>query len=226
MDKLILLVGPSGSGKTTVAYELYKEGYNVIQSYTTRKPRHEGEWGHIFMKLGSEWEEAIVERTLVGFENMYPVKDKNYKYIDIDDMIAFKELYGDYYFATKEQYRGKGTSIYVVDPSGAEQVRQSIQKPYSLVSSSGKTEFGAEIATIFLMCDEEIRTLRLASRIDEGLQIYKTSYLKTLPKIKERLEKDREIFSKCKCDYVVDANRELKEVVKDIKEIIRGSDKH
>nr|DAT53991.1 MAG TPA: Guanylate kinase [Caudoviricetes sp.] len=202
MDRLILLVGPSGSGKTTVAYELYKEGYNVIQSYTTRKQRHEGEWGHIFMKLGSEWGEAIVERTLVGFENMYPVKDKNYKYIDIDDMIAFKELYGDYYFATKEQYQGKGTSIYVVDPSGAEQVRNGVKD--------------AEIITIFLMADKFTRQERIYIR---DIKNNKTSQ-ETLRDMKKRITKDREIFSKCKCDYVVDANRELKDVVSDIKEII------
>lgn len=49
MDKLILLVGPSGSGKTTIAKELEKEGYNIIHSYTTRKPREPNEWGHTFV---------------------------------------------------------------------------------------------------------------------------------------------------------------------------------
>ena len=40
----------------------------------------------------------------------------------------------------------------------------------------------------------------------------------------KRIEQDKEIFKTCKCDYVVDANRELSEVLTDIKEIIKESD--
>ena len=50
-DKIICLVGPSGSGKTTIAKELEKEGYNIIHSYTDRKPRVENEWGHTFVSV-------------------------------------------------------------------------------------------------------------------------------------------------------------------------------
>ena len=194
MDKIICLVGPSGSGKTTIAKELEKDGYNVIQSYTTRKPRYEGEWGHIF-----------VPKNTINHVNEW-------------DLMAIKELYGDYYWSTKEQYMGKGTSIYVVDPQGAEQVKETVQL--------------SPVITIFLIADEETREARLLYRtlIKEGLsekearniaeiRLLRNENIATTD-IPERIEKDREIFKTCKCDYVVDVNRELKEVVEDIKEII------
>ena len=47
---LFLFVGRSASGKTTVANTLEKEyGYKQVESYTTRKPRFDGETGHIFI---------------------------------------------------------------------------------------------------------------------------------------------------------------------------------
>lgn len=47
---LILFVGQSGSGKTTIAnYLETTKGYKQVQSYTTRKPRYEGEVGHTFV---------------------------------------------------------------------------------------------------------------------------------------------------------------------------------
>ena len=51
MDKpLFLFVGRSASGKTTVANRLEKEyGYKQVESYTTRKPRFDGETGHVFI---------------------------------------------------------------------------------------------------------------------------------------------------------------------------------
>ena len=47
---LYLFVGKSASGKTTIANLLEQErNYKQVQSYTTRKPRYEGETGHIFI---------------------------------------------------------------------------------------------------------------------------------------------------------------------------------
>ena len=47
---LYLFVGPSGSGKTSVANVLEEQyGYKQVNSYTTRKPRYDGETGHIFV---------------------------------------------------------------------------------------------------------------------------------------------------------------------------------
>lgn len=197
MDKIICLVGPSGSGKTTIAKELEKEGYNVIQSYTTRKPRYEGEWGHIFV------EDEVSK--YFGFNEMKTTYliTKNGK---LYKPMAFKKLYGEFYWFTKEQYIGKGTSIYIVDPEGAEQVQKNVT--------------GAEVITVFIMADEEVRISRLQQRYWEGTNLKTAHELNAILYADKRIEKDREIFKTCKCDYAVDANRELKEVVEDIKEII------
>lgn len=48
-NNLYCIVGKSGTGKTTLALELEKLGFAVVESYTTRKPRFEGEKGHIFI---------------------------------------------------------------------------------------------------------------------------------------------------------------------------------
>lgn len=168
-DKIINLVGASGSGKTTTAKELEKLGYNIIHSYTTRERREPDEWGHRFTK-------------------------SNKVECFIGEMIAYQQLYGVEYFATKEQYQGKGTSIYVIDPKGAEQVKENVTD--------------AEVITIFLMSDMRERDWRMK---EDGRK-----YVDRF----NRIEKDGEIFKTCKCDYVVDANREVEEVLKDIVEII------
>ena len=179
MDKLILLVGASGSGKTTLAKELEKLGYNIIESYPTRKEREKGEWGHIFLK---GWEQNC----------SFIISPNGEEFFNHRQMIAFKKLYDEIYFATKEQYQGKGTSIYIVDPEGAEQVRENVKD--------------AEVITIFLMTDEEVRRHRMYDRSSRDMF--------------NRIESDREIFKTCKCDYVVDANREVEEVLKDVVGII------
>ena len=47
---LYLFVGKSASGKTTTADLLEKRyGHKQVYSYCTRKPRYEGEIGHIFI---------------------------------------------------------------------------------------------------------------------------------------------------------------------------------
>ena len=60
MDKIVCLVGPSGSGKTTIAKELEMMDYNIIHSYTTRKPREPNEWGHTFVDR-NELVQALIQ---------------------------------------------------------------------------------------------------------------------------------------------------------------------
>lgn len=206
MDKIICLVGASGTGKTTIAKELDKLGYNIIHSYTTREPREENEWGHIFIPHIEDMVVSHIDHSGLGIINIqgkHKVKckgDKLIPYIYYNRQVfAHKELYGEHYWATKDQYKNKGTSIYIVDPEGAKQTKQVIND--------------AEIITIFLTADEEVRRKRM---VDDKERKY--------PLVTDRLRQDYKIFSKCKCDYVIDANRDIQSIITDIVSIIGDVD--
>lgn len=167
MDKIICLVGESGSGKTTLCKELEKKGYNIIKSYTTRKARNKNEYGHIFIDK---------------MEN-----------INKENLIAYTYFDNEHYFATKKQYQGKGSSIYVIDPAGVKYLKEKVDN--------------AKILTIYIKCDKEIRLLRMLKERE--------------PKsVKNRLINDKEAFRIIQCDYCVDGNREVDEVLKDVIHII------
>ena len=88
---IFLIVGCSGSGKTTITEQLeQKYGLKSIQSYTTRKPRYDGETGHIFVS--------------------------NKEFDKLTDMVAYTEFAGNRYCATAEQV--ENNDIYVIDPKG------------------------------------------------------------------------------------------------------------
>ena len=92
-NPLILLVGQSASGKTSVA-EVLESKYKLksLRSYTTRKPRYDGEDGHVFIS--------------------------NEDFDKLEDIIAYTEYNNNRYCATKEQL--DASDIYVVDPHGVE----------------------------------------------------------------------------------------------------------
>lgn len=173
MDKIICLVGESGSGKTTIAELLEKEGYNYIQSYTTRKPRYEGERGHIF-----------VDSLPFGFDVRWP---------EYYGFIAYTYFNGNHYWATKEQYQGKGNSIYIIDVDGIKELRELIKN--------------AEITVIYLKADRELRLQRMIQNRD-------------FKSVVDRIKHDKEAFRIVSCDYVVDANRPVQEVLEDIMTLI------
>ena len=204
-DRIINLVGPSGSGKTTISKELEKIGYNIIHSYTTRKPRELNEWGHKFISR-----KEILDMFNINCTSKEEVINKRISTeLDINPkVIAHKELYGEHYFATREQYEGKGDSIYVIDPEGAKVIDKTVKD--------------AEILTVFLQCDKLIREDRLYKRYLKNTSIQEMSDTQSIVlKINERIEKDKEIFKLCKCDYVVDVNRGIEEIIKDITIIIK-----
>lgn len=189
-DKIVCLLGESGSGKSTVAELLEKEGYNYIESYTTRKPRYEHEKGHIFTDLMHY-----------------------YAYNDLNEVIAVTDFQGNKYWAIKDQYQGKGTSIYVIDPTGVKSLKENIED--------------AEIVVIYLKCDSNRRYSRMLDR--EAKNIGTNDILSKGPKIivdkittkvVERLNHDVKAFRIIQCDYVVDANNSIQTVLKDVKKII------
>lgn len=176
IPKLVCLVGASGTGKTTVAKKLAEQWYNVIQSYTTRPPRSDDEWGHIFTD-----------------ETMY----KRHKQQGL--IIAETLFDGHYYWATKEQYRGYDVSIYVIDPYGASQLQYTV--------------FGVRIITIALYASASVRIERMLKRANAMTQ-------DDINKVYKRYAHDLDQFNCIKCDYVINADRAIDNIVDDIHNII------
>jgi len=90
---LYLFVGKSASGKTTIA-DILEQKYNhkQVQSYTTRKPRYDGEIGHMFIT-----------------ENEFKA---------LDGIVAYTFYNNNHYGTTSKQL--DECSIYVVDVPGVE----------------------------------------------------------------------------------------------------------
>lgn len=178
MDEIICLVGESGSGKSTIAELLEKEGYNYIKSYTTRPRRSEDEKGHIF--VDEEY-----------FKNKY--EESNYKV----ELIAYTEFHGYRYWSTKEQYKNKGISIYIVEPVGAQELKTYIKD--------------CKIIIIYLKADREERFKRMERVRGKQQALKRLAY-----------DSDSHIFNLIYCDYVVDANRSINDTVADVRKIIKS----
>lgn len=92
-NPLFLFVGKSASGKTTIAENLAaRHGYSQVYSYCTRKPRFDGEIGHVFIDDDE-------------FDNL-------------GALVAYTEYNGFRYGTTAEQLDRH--TIYVVDVPGVE----------------------------------------------------------------------------------------------------------
>ena len=105
MRYIFCLIGRSGSGKTVVSKKLEKKGYNVVQSYTTRKQREPNEFGHVFMSFTSQ-------------------KEQN-QYIEMlgDWVIAFEEIHNDKYWSEMHQFHNH-INIYSISPRGVELLKK------------------------------------------------------------------------------------------------------
>lgn len=105
---LFLFVGRSASGKTTIAEKLAEiHGHTQVYSYTTRKPRFDGEIGHMFI-------------------------DDN-EFDNLGELVAYTEYNGFRYGTTSEQL--DKCSIYVVDVPGVETLLQNYKtdRPIAIV---------------------------------------------------------------------------------------------
>lgn len=97
---LFLFVGRSASGKTTIANMLAeKHGFKQVESYTTRKPRFDGEPGHIF------------------------VSEDEFK--NIGELAAYT-FYNNHHYGTTFEQLSK-SDIYVVDIPGLESLLAKLQ---------------------------------------------------------------------------------------------------
>lgn len=192
---IVNTIGASGSGKTMLAKELDKLEINVIQSYTSRDPRYDGEWGHTFLKGPYIWDGEF----LINPRSMSSFKKSN--------MIAYFQGYssGTHYFATDEQVIKGRSNIYIVDSKGAEQVHEYY-----------KDDEDVKVVTIYLQTDEVERFTRMELRGYENKLTLKDNIIE----VRSRIEKDRDLFQKVKCDYTIDGNREIDLVVRDVLDII------
>ena len=98
---LICLVGPSGCGKTSIATCLETKGLTSVASYTTRKPRYDGEQGHTFI-------------TQEEFMRLRP------------DMIS-ETYFSDNYYGITTKLLDK-SDIFVVDPAGVKELKKRYSK--------------------------------------------------------------------------------------------------
>ena len=60
-----VICGRDGSGKSRLAYEMEKKGFNVLKTYTTRKPRHEKEKSYNFISKDEveQYDDRCLEMT-------------------------------------------------------------------------------------------------------------------------------------------------------------------
>lgn len=95
---IILIVGDFGVGKDTVADMIlsYLEPAQKILSYTTRKPRYDGEDTHIFVDE-----------------------------FDSDNVLAYTQIGEHHYWTKKSQFDKTKYNIYVVDSLGVRDVIES-----------------------------------------------------------------------------------------------------
>lgn len=172
-DKIVCLVGESGSGKTTIAKLLEKKGFNVIQSYTTRPQRESNEWGHRFADR-----EVLQE------------------HLDMQDyIIAYKFYDGYHYWAVRDQYKGLGTSIYIIDPDGVETLRNRVED--------------AELIIVYLRTDKDERIYRMQDQA------------RSIMDVGRRVDYDRDAFKRIRCNWVVDANRSIEDTVELVMKIVK-----
>lgn len=166
MDTLICLIGESGSGKSTAA-EMFKAelGYNIIRSFTTRPARTPDENTHTFVDAAPD------------------IRDP--------DIIAYTYYNGYHYWATRDQYRGQGASVYVIDPAGVESLKS-------------KKDLDARLLFIYLKTDIMTRANRMEARPDRW----------------ERIQNDQKDFAVVECDYTIDANHSPERVWQALLQII------
>ena len=97
--KVVLLYGKSGSGKTTITRALknkYPYMFHIVESYTNRPARYDGEDGHIFVDTDT-------------------IKD----IINDDSMVVASTKYGDYFYCSSiKQFADNKINLYVVDLRG------------------------------------------------------------------------------------------------------------
>ena len=112
MKPLMCILGCSGSGKTTICNELEKQyGLKQIPSYTTRKPRFEGEKGHTF------------------------ISEDEFKHLSYEQpFVAYAETTGAKYGVTTAMLENEKYSLYVIDYSGLKYLKEHYKGNRKIIS--------------------------------------------------------------------------------------------
>ncbi len=106
---ILCIIGESGSGKTYMAdYIKEKYGIPMIESYTTREPRYDGERGHTF------------------------ISKKEFLDINKKDMIAFTRFGGNLYCCKHSDVQKKNT--YILDERGMSMLRCNHHNKYKIIT--------------------------------------------------------------------------------------------
>lgn len=132
-------------------------------------------------------------------EHFYVIDCIDNEVFPSNNVIAYTEIKKHHYWALKSQYKNKGISIYVIDPRGIKDLRDRLW--------NDNIEGEVDILGIYLKADEKIRLDRVSKEYESE-------------KAAERLARDKGKFDVIDCNYVVDANRDISEVLKDVIEII------
>lgn len=107
--RILAIVGESGTGKTTIAeYIETKYSIPMIQSYTDRQPRYEGENGHKF------------------------VTQKEFDKFNLEDMIAFTKFGNNRYCCLHKDVKQYNT--YVIDEKGLDFLMDAYSNRYDVIS--------------------------------------------------------------------------------------------
>ena len=176
---LFCIIGKSGSGKTTICTKLEENGYKQIPSYTTRKPRTKNEVGHTF------------------------VTDEEFN--RLEDLVAFADYRGARYGVTKQQVEDESNSLYVVDITGLNYLKEEYKGSRRIVS----IYINADITTIYKRLVERYSD----KPFDERTEI-----------ITRRLSDDLYEFRGANklCDYIIyNDNAPVERAVEKIEQIIK-----
>ena len=138
---LFLVVGASGTGKTTLVSQLENlHNLSPIPSYTTRPPRSDSEYGHIFVN-----DEAFAQLKNIVAYTLY----NDYQYgatseqVDVHDLYVINPSGVDFF---KKAYRGKKQIkvIYIKSPIHTREQRM-LERDSNYQSAIEKGDIGKAI---------------------------------------------------------------------------------
>lgn len=129
-----------------------------------------------------------------GIDYYFLTKNKFNEKIDNNEFVEYATVFGNLYGLTKKEYYRYPDSILIYDPKGAKTLKEFDRN---------------NVTIIYFDIPESVSLERMINRLDK-----KSSIEKRMKEIKYFLD------FKEQCDYVIDANKNINEVLKDFNNII------